>query len=221
MLVSAFPSFKVSLLSPRFHRFCRNFIVTELSSLLSNCIKKWQTNSKDVGGDRGRKERQKDKDANTLALFLSRKEWSHTYFLFCSHKVMPQGRSPQASARGNSCPSQYVLNTEIWRHKTTIHLPNTCMVIRSSTLLFLRHMVPTPSDIIPDKADNCSDLVLLFLCCGSHVTFLSMTRFANPAEDISQDRADATACHDLWVVFFLMLLTELRKHVTMSGSPRC
>lgn len=117
---------------------------------------------------------------------------------------MPQGRSPQASARGNSCPSQYVLNTEIWRHKTTIHLPNTCTVILSSTLLFLRHMVPTPSDIIPDEADNCSNLVLLFLCCGSHVTFLSMTRFANPAEDISQDRADATACHDLWVVFFLM-----------------
>lgn len=74
----------LSSLSPllQISQICRNFIVTELSASLSNCIKNWWTNSKDIWGDWRRKESQKckhtffpDMNDHTLSFCSAPTKW--------------------------------------------------------------------------------------------------------------------------------------------------
>lgn len=87
-------------------------------------MQNWWTNSKDLEGDRGKKEMEsslKKWEAHLLSLSFQRGMITHFHFCFAP-TVMLQGGLPQASPCVNSCPFQSVLNTAIWRYKTTIHL---------------------------------------------------------------------------------------------------
>lgn len=169
-------------------------------------------------GDRGRNERQKDRDVSTLPLSFFPERNDHTVLFF---GLFPHGSLPQGRACGNSCPVHYVLNTEIWRHKTTICLLNTWMVLLSSTLLVLRQLRASstrhnprwgsqllwPGIVIPMFWLPCNIYIHDPICKSSWGYRPRQSRWNSmlwPLSGISPN-----------------VLTESRKHVTMSGSSGC
>lgn len=161
-------------------------------------------------------------------------EWSHTflkmgkqskkskkYFWFCSHKVMPQGTSSQPRARRNSCPFQDVLNPEIGRHKTTIHLPN-----NSRRGWFFQH-APFPEAHGANSASVNPRRGRQVLCPGTVIPALWLPRNVSVHDLICKSSWGYRPGQSRWNSALWPLsgissnaLTELRKPVTMSGSPR-